>query len=322
MIGRIGGLWNRYWFSPSPLVNLAACRIFVVGYQLQHLVRLDHGEVLARQASLPDFMYDPLPVLHALIWPFGWTYRPGLEVLEAVYWVAVAAAALAVVGLFTRVSLVVLAVTSVFLQAHAYSFVGDVHHSQALLLIALAVLALGPSGKVLSLDRLRRRRRPGGGGTEPEDQGLLEAESEHARWPLLLITWTLSLAYLSAAVSKLQNAGWDWMNGSTLQYYLIRDGLRWDSALGVWIGEHHHVAELLSWMTVAFEGTFFLVLLLPALALVYVPIGVAMHVGIYLAMKAPFFEWAVLYSAVVPWRDLGSRLRDRLPAAGALGDGR
>lgn len=111
------------------------------------------------------------------------------------------------------------------------------------------------------------------------------------------------------------------MNGFTLQFYLIQDGLRWDSAVGVWLGEHHRIAELMSWFTVMFEGTFFLVLLFPVLALVYVPLGIVMHVGIYVAMKAPFFEWVVLYSVFVPWNEVARRVRERIPtgAFGTLG---
>jgi hypothetical protein len=37
--------------------------------------------------------------------------------------------------------------------------------------------------------------------------------------------------YMSAFVSKMVEPGTEWMNGYTLQYILITDGMRWDSPL-------------------------------------------------------------------------------------------
>jgi len=50
-----------------------------------------------------------------------------------------------------------------------------------------------------------------------------------------------------------------------------------------------------------FELTFFVVLIRPSLAWLYLPAGVMMHTGIYLTMKAPFFQYIALYSVFVPW---------------------
>lgn len=312
MIGRLRDAWRGYWFSPAPLLDLAVCRIVIVGYQLQVLVTMDHVEAFGTQADLPSTLYDPLPVLHALIWPFGWTYRPSFEVLEAIYVLGVAVGGLALIGLWSRLSLVLFAVASVFLQAHAYSF-GDFHHSQGPVIIALAVLALSPAGKVLSVDGLRRGRGSGSGGAEDGPRSPRGGESPHARWPRLVIAWVLGLAYLSAAVTKLQHAGLEWMNGHTLRYYLFQDGLRWDADLGVWLGTKQHLAVALSWATFLFEALFITTVVVPGLALLFVPLGIAMHVGIYITMKATFLGWIALYAVFVPW----TRVRGWLKAARA-----
>jgi hypothetical protein len=52
------------------------------------------------------------------------------------------------------VSLLVFAVGSVTLAAFDYSF-GKFHHTDAVMMIALSVLALSPSGQVLSVDAWR-----------------------------------------------------------------------------------------------------------------------------------------------------------------------
>lgn len=315
MIGRLRDAWRGYWFTPAPLLDLAVCRIVIVGYELQDLVRMDHAEALAEQAGLPSTLYDPLPVLHMLVWPFGWAYRPSFEVLEAIYVVGVAAGCLALIGLWSRLSLVLFAVASIFLQAHAYSF-GDFHHSQGPVMVALAVLALSPAGKALSVDRLRQERGSGSGGA-PDDLGSPSGgKSPHARWPRLLVAWVLGLAYLSATFSKLQSAGMEWTNGHTLRYYLLQDGLRWDADIGVWLGTKQHLAVALSWATFLFEALFITTVVVPALALLFVPLGIAMHVGIYLTMKATFLGWIALYAVFVPWTRVRSWLRAARARAG------
>jgi predicted DCC family thiol-disulfide oxidoreductase YuxK len=141
---------------------------------------------------------------------------------------------------------------------------------------------------------------------------LLEERSAFAGWPLKLVQWLFALVYLSAARLKLKAAGLDWMNGYTLQYYLWQDGLRWDRAMGVWLAQHHTTAWLLSWVTILFEGTFFLVLVFPRLAWIYIPVGIALHTGIYLAMKAYFFQYLASYAVFIPWVPLANALSRRL----------
>ncbi len=321
---RIWRAWTGYWFRPAPLAHLAVLRVVAVGFQLYGLVRLDHRRVLQGLEALPDALYDPLPVLRLLTLPLGWRYRPPADLVELVYWATLAAGVLALVGLRTNAALAVFAVGNVFVQAFIYSF-GEIHHPEAPMMIALSALALSPAGRALSLDDLlrrlslayRRRR------FEPFDP--LEGQSPFARWPLLVVQWMLALVYLSAAWSKLAWSGLDWMNGYTLRYFMVQDGLRWGSPLGVWLGQHHTVAWLASWVAILFEGTFFLVLLVPALALVYVPVGAAFHTGIYLIQRAPFFQLVALYVVFVPWVPVARaarRIAARRPRPEVLFDGR
>jgi hypothetical protein len=67
----------------------------------------------------------------------------------------------------------------------------------------------------------------------------------------------------------------------------------------------------MSLMTLFFEGTFFLVLIFPRLWLFYVPVGILLHTGIYLTMRAPFPQWIVIYVVFVPWRSIVRRLTAR-----------
>ena len=291
--------WQAYWFAPAPLVNLAMCRILFVGFQLVQLVWAgDVWSDLHRLAALPDTFYDSLPVLHLFTMPWGWSARPSLAVLDGLYGLTLVAGISGLAGWRTNLSLLVFAAGNLFLQAFMYSF-GEMHHPEALFMVALGLLALGPSGAAWSLDS--RRRRP------PTPS--LRATSAFARWPLLVVQWLLALAYFSSASSKLASSGFGWANGYTLQYYLIEDGLRWHRPLGVWMGQQHLPVMALSWLTLVFEGTFFLVLIWSVLAWVYLPLGAAFHAGIYLAMDAPFFQLIVLYAAFIPWADVVDRIQ-------------
>lgn len=298
--------WGAYWFASAPLVNLAVTRIVVVG---AHLLRQIHSISKGQfedQLSRPAFLYDPLPALHLLIWPIDWQYRPSLEVLEGAWIVTLVAGILALIGLGTRVSLAIFTLGNVFIIGHAYSY-GDFHHVTGIVIIVLAMLTLSPSGRVLSIDHLVRTvraKRP----WRDVLGDLARASSRFARWPLLVGRWVLALVYLSAAWAKLRNAGLDWANGDTLQFYMLRDSMWWDKPLGTWLGAHHEAMVVLSYSALLFEATFFVVLLMPRLARIYAPAGIAMHTGTYLTMSAPFFRWIAIYSVFVPWNRLFERL--------------
>lgn len=284
--------WQRYWFSPAPCLDLAVVRIIIVAVHLfsaWHLV-----DAATERAALPDEIWEPLIILKLMNLPFGWGFRPPPEVLHAINTICLAAGLLALVGLFTNLSLAVLAFTSVYLQAFVYSF-GDFHHPEAVTMIALSVLALSPSGRVLSIDSVFLRGRRAW-------QDLLTAESEFAGWPIRLLQWFFVLMYLSAVWSKLSE-GLDWPNGFTLQYYLIQDGLRWDSPFALWLSQFHILIWLGQLAVVTFQATFALAVIFPILRWIYVPAGLMLHTFIFLSLKAPFFSWMALYSVFIPWRD-------------------
>jgi len=53
----------------------------------------------------------------------------------------------------------------------------------------------------------------------------------------------------------------------------------------------------------AFQGTFFLEILVPRLRWIYIPMGLFLHCFIFITLKAPFFTWIALYSVFIPWRE-------------------
>jgi Vitamin K-dependent gamma-carboxylase len=310
--------WNAYWFRPAPYVDLAMVRIITVACQLWLLLTLrrysmDHFEVLW---GMPEALYDPITLLKLFLLPFGWDYRPSPQVIQLVYYVTVLSGVTALIGFRTAISLWGFALGNMFLISYIYSH-GDFHHTEAPLMIAFGILALAPSGRTLSVDQWLRERRS----ATPVARDLLTAEGPFAGWPLRLIQWLFVLIYLSAILSKLvYEGGLEWLNGYTLQYYLIQDTLRKGTLLGGWFAQHHTLVLLSQYMVVTFQATFALCVIFPRLRWIYVPVGLGFHVANWVALQAPFPEWIALYAVLIPWRDGFAIARGYLAARTRHGD--
>lgn len=324
-VGKLGKAWDNYWFYPAPLFNLAVSRIVIVGFQLYYLFAKRYGRNLLTQADIPGRAFEPLLAVKALNALFPWEMPPTFF-LVAVFWVAIVSGVTALLGLKTRLSLLLFALSNLYAQAYLYSF-GSFHHGEAIMLIVLFLFALAPSGGVLSLDswlRQGRSRDSGLMGEGEKGKGAvgrlaesLRPVSVYARWPLLVTQWLFSIIYLSAAVNKVNADGAglfsaEWMNGYTLQHYLLRDGLQWGSDLGVWLGQFHVPAIISSWFAVLFEATFWLVLPFPKLIWFFIPLGYALHIGIWMAQRAPFFHYLALYVVFIPWTAVVKVVANRL----------
>ncbi|HET7599867.1 MAG TPA: HTTM domain-containing protein [Gemmatimonadales bacterium] len=286
---------DRHFFAPERLSDLALLRIACVGATL-----LFFFPPLSRQlylAQADPSLFKPLPILKVLLLPLdAWGARPGPMLLHAIWLGASIAGLAALVGLCTRPALLLFAGGNTLLVAHRYSY-GELHHPEALLIIALWLLAVSPAGETMSLDALIERARIARHTAKAAPAA--PVESPFARWPLRTVQWLLVLAYLSAGLSKLVNGGLDWFNGYTLVYYFAQDGLRWGVPLGLELARHPTLASLLSVGAVLLELTFALAVLAPRLAPAYVLAGVVMHGLIFAAQRAPFFQYYVLYFAFV-----------------------
>jgi hypothetical protein len=77
--------WSGYWFNPAPFFDLAVCRILIVGFQLIRFVTNNFWGHLVEYSNLPNFLYEPLPVLQLFLLPFGADYRPPLLFTGSVF---------------------------------------------------------------------------------------------------------------------------------------------------------------------------------------------------------------------------------------------
>jgi hypothetical protein len=295
----LGKRWDAYWFSPSPLIDLAMCRILIVGYQLYDLaLRTKYRPRFRQDAALPDSFYAPLPIMDFLT--FG--HRPGVIVLDGIYWLTLASGFLSLIGWRSSLSLSIFALGNTFIWGFFYSF-SEIHHTQGLALIALAILAFSPAGAAWSVDASRARRAA----------RTLDETSPFARWPLRLIQWMFALIYLSGFVCKAKIAGWDWLDGSRLQYYLQSEAVQGNNNITLLISQEINLVKLASWAVMAFEGTFWIGLLAPGVAWLYALAGFAFHVVNRLLLQADFPHFIVAYCVFVPWTRLLGFLKRARP---------
>jgi len=296
--------WNNYWFRQAPLLDLALIRLVAVGVQLVIVqtgwLKLDN---MAYLSGLPADMFSPLPIVKMYLLPFGSEYVPTLQMLTLVWWVTFVAGIMSFVGFRTNSSLVVFTLGSVFMCAYYYSF-GEMHHPDAVVVIALSVLALSPSGKALSVDSIIKGRL-----ARPQER-LVDRTSAYAGWPILVIQWFFVLMYLSAGSHKMLVSGMDWMNGYTLQYYLIQEGLQHGSRIGLWLSQHHLFLVMAQWLVIFFQFTFSLAVIFPRLRWIYIPLGLTFHLAILLTLKAGFLTWIWLYAVFFPWSRVFRLLSD------------
>lgn len=301
--------WNRYWFTPRSLIDLAVMRIVAVGLELFFLsTSWPVAGVAGEFARLHEntSIYHPISVLHLLTLPFGRDWMPPRFVLHAIFWISIATGIQSLIGFFTNRSLLVFSWSCLFIHSFRYSF-GHVHNPDAIMMFALIALALSPCGGVLSVDAMRKDRR-----------GFfdLEKKSQFAAWPILFIQWMFVLFYASAAFCKLRH-GLAWANGYTLQWYLVQDALRWHLPAGMWLAGQHEIDLLLSRVTLFFESTFILVMFFPKLRWVYLPLGLGFHGAIFFFTAAPFFTFMALYSVFVPWTTVFEWIRAKVSPSGS-----
>ncbi|MGH7621038.1 MAG: DCC1-like thiol-disulfide oxidoreductase family protein, partial [Gemmatimonadaceae bacterium] len=305
---------SRHWFAPAPLRDLAYLRTALVFVLLAGSMWPGKLELQLTRARLPAEWYVPLPALKLLMLPFGWGARPGPLLITGMWILCGAAGLFALVGARTRISLALFAFANTFLVVHLLSY-GTLQHPQAPATILLWVLLLTPCGAELSVDALRARVAETASRERFAPRDAI-ATSPDARWPLRLAQWLLVLVYLSAGVSKLVVGKGAWLNGYTMEYYFLVDGIGHSLPLSLAIAHLRWFGIASAVVTLAFELTFAAGVLWPRTFPVYAAVGTGLHTGIFLLMRAPFFQFVALYAA---WAD---PLRDARRRIAHVDDGR
>ncbi len=110
-------------------------------------------------------------------------------------------------------------------------------------------------------------------------------------WPVLLVKLALAQMYFSAGLQKLRRAGWTWAAGETLQSHLAQHHLWADSPAAWSLAGHLAWCRVASGLVLAWELTFGLILIWPALTPLYVAGALAFHTGTAVLMRIEFWRY-------------------------------
>ena len=179
--------------------------------------------VSMRSLALLRLLAGPVVLLH--LRPFlidsldGRIYRDGFyepyvswypELPDALYvgllWLAAVAAIAVSLGVLTRLAT---AATFAVVAYNLFLSTTHFHNNRAYLVIVLAVLAVAPCGRELSLDAWARRRR-----------GLPALDPSAPGWPLWLLRFECAAVYGASGLSKLLDP--DWFGGTVTWQRVVR----------------------------------------------------------------------------------------------------
>jgi hypothetical protein len=307
-LARATGAWSRYFFTPASAFDLGCSRAAFCTLAFLYYVTQDFSEwgTVAREfwMPIPLFAVPGIPLL-----PAG-----AIALLQIVF---KAALALAAVGLFTRLALVVAFGCSVYLLGLPQNF-GQIQHFDTLVVLVFGILAMSRAGDAWSIDAWRRSRAAGRRGAATP------LESGEYTWPIRAIWVMTAVIFFSAGVSKLRHSGLEWVFSDHLAIVLVRhqyfvsDGEPLTS-WGLAIAAYPWAPRLLAAISLATEVCYPLALFSRRARLVLVPAGIAFLVGIRLLM-GPTFEPFVMCSVFwVPWTRVlawfGATRRSRAAAA-------
>jgi len=286
--------WSRFWFKPSSPVDLGVSRaLFFAGVFAMYA-----GEDFRPWGAVSDAFWLPLPLFTALhLKPLS---PDALGVLQTVWRFALISSA---VGLFTRISMLTAAALGAYLLGLPHNF-GQTYHFDALLVIALFVLACSRAGDACSIDAsLNNRRRP-------------QASGEYT-WPIRAVWVAMSLVFFAAGLAKLRYGGVAWITSANMSILLTRALYHVSDAdpltrAGLWIAGHHWMASALAASAVITEVAFPAALVSRRARLVLVPAAIAMLIAIRTMMGPTFGGFLVANVFWVPWQAVATRAALRI----------
>ncbi len=275
---------DRLWFAPMTPITLSICRWATGGFCLYRL--LDLREYFVRSADGAPEVFRPVGLAQILDAPIDKATYDGM------IGVTIFLCGLFMVGLGHRILAPIFALLLTFVLSYSNSW-AMVYHTENMLVLHVAILAITPSASTLSLDASYTREEP-----KYVRFGLSPAESAphmKFRWPVRLMQLGATLPYVVAGIAKVRGkAGWDWAYGENLRDQITMNGLYYEVLRG---GAEPITFHVYGWDTAfmfAAAGTLVIELGAP-LALLHRYIGYAFVFGV-MAM-----HWSILFIMGIPF---------------------
>jgi hypothetical protein len=286
--------WLTLWFAPSSATNLGVSRaLFFTGVLAVHF-----SEDYSAWGNVSDAFWLPMPLFTALHLKAASPLI--LSLLETVWRLALA---LSAVGLFSRVSMMVAFVLSTYLLGLPHNF-GQTYHFDALLVIAIGILACSRAGDAWSVDALLK------GGDAP-------APSGEYTWPIRMVWVAMALVFFAAGLAKLRYGGLEWVTSDNMTILLRRAAYHVSDAdpistAGLWIADRPWLSRGLAGASLAVELGFVLAVFSRTARFVMVPAAFLMLIGIRILMGPTFGGFLVANVFWINWDALRLRYDRRV----------
>jgi hypothetical protein len=192
---------HDFWFRPVPPDALGICRIVIFAFAAIWFAY----QPTASWARVDPVFWAPIALFMKVRLPV--LSEPQLGALHVAWRLALV---LSAIGFMTGWSTVAAFALTLYLAGLPQNF-SKIHHYDALLTLAIGVMALSRCGDAWSLDALFRRAR----------LRAVPSQSGEYRWPIALVTCLLSLCYFAAGYSKLSVSGMRWALSDNLATLLV-----------------------------------------------------------------------------------------------------
>ncbi len=297
----VSSSWDAFWFTPADPSLLGVLRV-LTGLMLLYTHAV-WGLVLPEFFGESGWLSEPL--VRSLTdgqYNYSFWWLVPASGMWAAYWASMAILALFTLGLWTRVTSILAFLVTVSYIYRVPPATFGLDQINAMLTLYLAI---GPSGKVLSLDRwlaVRSGRTPAG---RPRPLA-------SANLALRLINVHMCVVYFFAGISKLQ--GEAWWNGDAM--WRAFANYEYQSADMTWLAWHPRIIELMTHTSVLWEISFAALVWRPRLRPIVLAFAVALHVGIGACLGMWTFGLIMLVgcASFLPTEAIGRLVEALVPA--------
>ncbi|MGO8718060.1 MAG: HTTM domain-containing protein [Acidobacteriaceae bacterium] len=279
---RMREAWERFFFAPQSPTPIAVFRI-LYGVCVTATLVLLHAEWLDWFGVHSWITLSTMTRVEPGVRLNLFTVMPQNDAwITAFFWIFLSFAILLTVGLWTRVSSVVVFVCLASMQQRNLYIL---HGGDVFLRVSGFFLMFAPAGAALSLDRVIRVRRKLEG---PEI-------APRAPWAQRMIQFELALLYFSAFLWKIK--GVPWLNGTALFYVLHIHAIQ-RFPLPAWI-QHPWILKLGTWYTLALEFCLGVLIWFRPFRYPLLLLGLLFHLCLEYSLNIPMFQWDVLTAYVL-----------------------
>ena len=283
-LGEIRRAWDRFFFEPVPVINIALYRI------LLGLLMLNYGALLApdllvwfgEKGALSFATSRLIPGGQGWVNLFIWLPQSNAWVW-AIYSVFMGAAVSMTAGFYTRISTVLVFIC---LASFHHRNVMIPNSGDYFLRIAVFFMMFSRGGAALSIDHWRdsKKGRP--------------SAHEQAPWAMRMIQLQLCFLYIAAYLWKIR--GDLWLNGTAVYYPArLQEFYRFPVP---YIFEHMWTIKLWTWGTLLVELSLGTLVWIKELKYWVLLAGMLLHLGIAYSMNIPMFA-QVMISTYILWVD-------------------